>query len=161
MISKGRNKIDKENRQKDKERLKELRSRGDWFSKYLQPLVNQYNRDVIYAGEPCYTCGKPRGLGQMHWGHYIAVGTGGGDRRRFMVDNGRPQCVSCNTHKSGMRAEFRDNLIREKGEEFVQWLECESNHPALKEQFPTWKDIENEVKRYRKLIKEAGLKPCK
>ncbi len=150
-----------EQRKKDKVKLKELRSRSDWFGTYLQPLVNQYNRDVIHAGELCYTCGNINGDTKMNAGHYIAVGSGGGDRRRFMHENIKRQCEYCNTFKSGAQKEYRIKLIEQFEIEYVEWLECESNHCTLKEQFPTWQDIEAEIKRYRELIRNAGLKPCR
>jgi len=149
----------KEQKKKDKQKLKELRSRSDWFANWLQPLVNQYVRDVLHAGELCYTCGNTNGDTKMNAGHYIPVGAGGGDRRRFNHDNIRRQCEFCNTHKGGAPKEYRMKLIEENGERWVLDLECESNHPTLKEQFPTWQDIEKEVLRYRILIREAGLKP--
>lgn len=161
LVTKGKEIQRKEQKRKDKQKLKELRSRGDWFSNYLQPLVNQYVRDVIYANQLCYTCGNTNGDTKMNAGHYKAVGRGGADRRRFMHENIRRQCEYCNTHLSGAPVEYRQALINEKGLEWVEWLECESNHPTLKEQFPTWQDIEREVLRYRILLKEVGLKPCR
>jgi hypothetical protein len=160
-IPKGKEIRRKEQRKNDKVRLKELRSRTTWFANYLQPLVNQYNRDVLHAGKPCYTCGNTNGDTKMNAGHYIPVGAGGGDRRRFMHENIKRQCEFCNTYKGGAPKEYRMKLIEENGEKWVLDLECEYNHPTLKEQFPTWQDIENEISRYRKLIREAGLTPCK
>lgn len=161
MIKSHENKKVKEQKKKDKARLKELTPRTTWFAKWLQPLVNQYVRDVLEADKLCYTCGNTNNDTKMNAGHFIPVGAGGGDRRRFMHENIKRQCEFCNTHKGGDPKGYRLKLVDEFGIEWVEWLECESNHPTLKEQFPTWQDIENEIKRYRKLIREAGLTPCK
>lgn len=146
-------------RASDRAKKKELMSFSSKMA-FLQKLYNQYHRDVLHPSDNCYTCGAQRGSVKFDWGHFIPVGAGGGDRRRFMPENGRPQCsVRCNQHGSGMRNEFRQNLINEKGTEWVEWLENESNHSTLKEQFPTHQSWLDDVARMRKLIRDAGLKP--
>jgi len=61
------------------------------------------------------------------------------------------QCYKCNTHNSGMRAEYRQRLIEEIGLDKVEWLECDANHKELKKQYPEISDIKAETARYRKL----------
>ena len=143
----------------DKERVK---PRSYWLDK-LQALVNQYAKHVVHKGQPCYTCGlkqrfedKPQ---SFHAGHFIPAKTA--DPRRFMLEVLRIQCNACNTHNSGMRLEYKERLIEEMGIDHVEWLECDANHPGLKERFPHYSDIKAEIARYRQLLRDAGLVPRK
>ncbi len=95
----------------------------------------------------------------MDAGHYKAVGRGGADRRRFNLFNIHAQCRHCNSFNSGKPLEYREFLINEYGIEKVEWLECEANHPTLKEQFPTHQDVEAEIIRYRALLRNNGITP--
>ena len=62
-------------------------------------------------------------------------------------------------HGSGMPVEYDIQLDIEYGEGFADKLNCVANYPTLKEQFPTWQDIEAEIIRYRKLLRAEGLTP--
>ena len=147
------NKKEKEDRQETKRRKKELMTRSEWLRK-LQSEVNKYAR-IRDKREPCCTCGTTNPNIKYDAGHYIAVGRGGADPRRFELTNIHKQCsVNCNQHGSGMRAEYREFIRNKYGEEHLEWLECESNFKPLKEQFPHWTDIENEILKFRKMIKE-------
>ena len=123
----------------------------------LQIEVNKYVKHVIHKGKPCYTCGleqkytdRPQAF---HAGHYKPKKSV--DPRRFMLINLRLQCNSCNAHNSGRQGVYREKLIEEIGLDKVEWLECEANHPELKELFPHYSDIQKETARYRKLNKEG------
>ena len=143
-------------------RRRKLAAKGrlDYY-KDLGTLVNQYFKHVHAKGEPCYTCGKTQkltdGPHMFHAGHYKPAKRT--DPRRFMLENVRMQCYSCNSANSGRGAEYRKRLVNEKGVEFVEWLECDANHKNLKEQFQEIDDIKNEISRYRKLLRENGLTP--
>lgn len=68
----------------------------------------------------CYTCGK-----RSHWkylqnGHYISRSV---KALRWDEDNCRPQCIGCNLFKNGNVITFRENLVKELGEEKVKTLE--------------------------------------
>lgn len=144
---------------KDKVRIKELMSRSQWYKK-LQSLVNQWILHVRDFGKPCYTCGTTKQNIKYDAGHRHHAGRGGGDRRRFILENIHKQCsVQCNQYGSGKPKEYDLSLDEEYGEGFSKKLSCISNYPELKEQFPTWQDIENEIIRYRKLLRENGLTP--
>jgi len=144
---------------KDKARLKELMPRGKWFNK-LKPLVNQWIVHVRDKDKPCYTCGTHNTNIKYDAGHRHHAGRGGGDRRRFITENIHKQCsVNCNQHGGGMPKEFDVALDAEYGEGFSDMLMCVANYPTLKEQFPTWQDIEQEILRYRKLLRDNGLTP--
>lgn len=123
------------------------------FYDNLKVQLHKYIKHVLRKGEPCYTCGlKQRHEDSpqaFHVGHFIPQKHV--DPRRFMLVNLRIQCNSCNTHNSGMRAEYRQKLSDEIGVDKVEWLECDVNHKSLKEQYPDISDIKAETSRYRKL----------
>lgn len=148
----------KEQKKKDTQRKKELMSRAEWYNK-LQGLVNQYVRLVRDVNESCCTCGTTNPNIKYDAGHYIPQK--GYDPRRFELTNIHKQCsVQCNQHGSGRRAEYEEFIIRKYGKEHLDWLKNETNHKSLKEAFPHWQDIENEIKRYRQLLRDNGIKPC-
>lgn len=141
---------------RETKRLKESikkRTGSKGFYDNLKTQLHYYIKHVLRKGEPCYTCDKPQRYedsGQaFHVGHFIPQKSV--DPRRFMLMNLRMQCYKCNTHNSGMRAEYRQRLIEEIGIEQVDWLECDANHKELKEQYPEISDIKAETARYRKL----------
>lgn len=144
----------KKRRQKDAKRKKEIRKRSEWYA-LIQKEVNWYAKHVLYRGHPCYTCGKPQRPGDsggaFHAGHYRTVG--GVPELRFELRNLRIQCFVCNHHGSGMRDVYRANLLDERGQRELDWLD--GAHPSLTEQFPTWQDLEAELKRWRKINREA------
>ena len=119
--------------------------------------IHKYIKHTLLKGEPCFTCGLKQKFEDspqaFHVGHFIPQKQV--DPRRFMLANLRIQCYKCNTHNSGMRAEYRQRLIEEVGIEQVEWLECDVNHKSLKEQYPEVSDIQAETARYRKLIRLA------
>lgn len=124
----------------------------------LKTELHKYIKHVLRKNEPCYTCGKPQSPsdsgGAFHAGHFIPQKQV--DPRRFMLENLRIQCYQCNVHGSGMRAEYRQRLIEEVGNDKVEWLECETNHKSLKEKYPEVSDIKAETSRYRKLNKHVN-----
>lgn len=141
-------------RKKDKHRLKELMSRGDWYQK-LQRVVNKYVLHTRDKGLACATCGTLNNI-KYDAGHYIAVGKN--MSLRFELTNIHRQCsVQCNQFGRGMPVEY-DDFIKEKyGVGHYNWLNtkflCHKPHPSLKELYPTWQDIEAEIKRFNALIK--------
>lgn len=158
-MDKGAKIIKKEQKKKDQRRKKELMTRSDWFAK-LKLVCNQYQLHVRDAGKACYTCGTTSQSIKYDAGHRHHAGRGGGDRRRFLPENIHKQCsMQCNQYGSGKPKEYDIALDKEYGEGFAEHLSCVSNYPTLKELFPTWKDIESEITRYRKLLRDNGLKP--
>jgi len=138
----------------DKERIKKRTGKnGHYFS--LRKAIHYYVKHVLRAGEPCYTCGKQQSEndagGAFHVGHFIPAKEV--DPRRFMLENMRIQCYSCNAMNSGRRAEYRQAMIEEVGVDHVEWLEAEANHVSLKEKYPDVEDIKGEAAYYRKLSK--------
>jgi len=138
-----------------RERIKKRTGEGGHYDN-LKIALHRYVKHVLRKGEPCYTCGKPQSFGDspqaFHVGHFIPAGTV--DERRFMLENLRIQCYSCNVPKSGMRAEYRLNMVEEMGLERVEWLECDANHPNLNERYPDIQDIKDEAAKYRRMTKQ-------
>jgi hypothetical protein len=142
---------------KDTKRKKELMTRTQWFTK-LKTEIHRWIVHVRDKDKGCYTCGKTDQSVKYDAGHRHHAGRGGGDRRRFIPENIHKQCsVNCNQHGSGMPVEYDIALDIDYGEGFAEYLSCEANYPTLKELFPTWQDIELEIIRYRKLLKDAGV----
>ena len=141
---------------RETKRLKESikkRTGPKGFYSNLATALHRYVKHVLRKGEDCYTCGLKQRFedsGQkFHVGHFIPQKSV--DPRRFMLANLRMQCYKCNSQNSGMRAEFRQRLIKDEGLDHVEWLECDVNHKSLKEQYPEISDIKAETSRYSKL----------
>ena len=148
----------KEQKKKDVIRKKELMTRTEWYTK-LKTYIHRYIVHVRDKDKGCYTCGKTSTGVKYDAGHRHHAGRGGGDRRRFIPENIHKQCsVNCNQHGSGMPVEYDKALNKEYGEGFAEHLSCVANYPTLKELFPTHYDIELEIKRYKKLLKEGDIK---
>lgn len=139
-----------------KQALKKRTGKNGYYDD-LKIALHWYVKHVLRKGEPCYTCPLEQKHGDspqaFHVGHFIPAKTV--DPRRFMLEILRIQCQSCNTHNSGMRAEYRIRMIEEMGIDHVEWLECEVNHKDLKEQYPEISDIKEETAFYRKINREA------
>lgn len=152
-------KDDKEYRKETKRRREKLKKRTGKNGYYdnLKVQKHWYVKNVLRKGEDCYTCGLKQSFGDspqaFHVGHFMAAKSV--DPRRFMLFNLRIQCQCCNTHNSGMRAEYRIKMIEEMGLEHTEWLECEVNHKSLKEQYPEVEDIKKETAYYSKINREA------
>ena len=144
-------------REKTTQRKKELLTRTQWFNK-LQSLVNQYVTKVRDVGKPCCTCGTTNPNIKYDAGHFFTRAAR--PDIRFELKNLNIQCsVQCNQHGSGMRKEYAEFIANKYGKECLDWLTDESQHKPLKEQFPHWPDIEKEILRYRKLLRDNGIKP--
>lgn len=146
-----------EKRKEFRQRKKEVKPRKYWYDK-LQLLVNQYITKVRDLNKPCCTCGTSSGDIKYDAGHFFTRAAR--PDLRFELSNIHIQCsVNCNVHGSGMRKEHAEFIIEKYGQEKLDWLTNESNHKPLKEQFPHWSDIEKEILRYRKLLRDNGVKP--
>lgn len=69
----------------------------------------------------CYTCPNKKHYKQMQNGHYISRSVRIG---RWSQDNCRPQCYGCNIMHGGNPITFRENLVKEYGEDFVKQMEA-------------------------------------
>lgn len=136
----------------DKERIK---TRTAWYDQ-LQTLVNQYVVHVRDNGLPCITCGTTNDIkyDAGHWQTRAAR-----SELRFNLYNIHKQCsVQCNQNASGAKQEHEEYISNKYGNHIVDWLKSH-HHKSLKEQFPHYEDIKTEMKRYRVLLRENGLKP--
>jgi len=150
--TKKKEKADRAKQRNDKEKVKTM---AEWFDQ-LQTLVNQYVVHVKDYGEPCCTCQKTTQNIKYDAGHMRSRGST--PELRFELTNIHKQCsVNCNQHGSGMRKEYELFIIDKYGKDHLDWLN--GPHPSLKEQFPHYADVKNEIIRYRKLLRDAGLKP--
>lgn len=144
----------KEERKVTRARIKEL-NRPKHLDQ-LQKLVNQYVVHVRDANKPCCTCGTTNPNIKYDAGHYRSRGAC--PEARYILTNIHRQCsVRCNVHGSGMRAEYIEFIKAKYGQDHLDWLD--GKHPALKEQLPDSEAIDAEMARYRKMIRDAGLKP--
>lgn len=121
----------------------------------LQQVVNQYVLNVRDKGMPCCTCGKSSNSVKYDAGHYRSRGAC--PELRFELTNIHKQCsINCNGWGSGMRSEYREFIKFKYGPDHLEWLD--GKHSPLKETLPDDEAIESELKRYRQLIRAAGLK---
>jgi hypothetical protein len=139
-----------------RERRKEVKPLKYWQDRY-QDLVNQYVVHVRDKDKPCCTCGTTAPDIKYDAGHYRTRKAC--PELRYDLFNIHKQCsVNCNQYGSGMRAEYRDFITAVYGSEKLDWLN--GKHEPLKVKFPHWSDYEAEIIRYRKILRDAGLKPC-
>ena len=154
-IKQSQAKEDKAAKKATRQRKKELMSRAQWYNK-LQTLVNQYVRLVRDINKPCCTCGTTNPNIKYDAGHFFT-------RKarpdiRFELTNIHKQCsMQCNKFGSGMRNEYEKFIIDEYGQDRLDWLTLQKE--PLKVQFPNWQDIEAEIIRYRKLLRDNGITP--
>ena len=135
----------------DKDRVK---TRKEWYDQ-LQTLVNQWVVHVRDKNKPCCTCGTTNDI-KYDAGHYRSRGAC--PELRFEPTNIHKQCsVQCNQFGSGMRAEYREFIVGEYGQNHLDWLD--GSHQRLKERFSHYTDIKSEIARYRKLLRDSGIKP--
>lgn len=115
----------KEQKQKDKKRKQELKTKREW-TKDLQVIFNRFIR-LRDKDLPCISCGSfPNDddllVGsRFDCGHYLSVGSH--IELRFEELNCHKQCVKCNRNLSGNVARYRIGLINKIGLNNVEWLE--------------------------------------
>lgn len=102
----------------------------------------------------CYTCPAEKKWTEMECGHYI-------DRvhkyARFLPINTHPQCFECNHEMRGNIETYRENLVRDYGENQVKVLE-ESKYQIYQLKESNIKYVASVYSaEVRKLRKEKGL----
>lgn len=85
------------------------------FSKYIRW---KHAKDGICT---CFTCGKQLEVKRIQNGHFIPRNI---LITRFDENNCRPQCVGCNMFGNGKFLDFRENLVKELGEDKVKEMEA-------------------------------------
>ncbi|MBV1929813.1 MAG: recombination protein NinG [Gammaproteobacteria bacterium] len=148
------NKVKKEKRAQHKADKERVKPRAKWLAE-LQALVNQYIVHVRDKDEGCFTCSTANDI-KFDAGHYRSVGSC--KELRFELTNIHKQCaIQCNMYKSGARAEYRVAIVNKYGQAHLEWLD--GPHQLLKDQLPHYLDIKAEIIRYRKILRDNGLKP--
>lgn len=135
-----------EQRKRDRERLKQLKTRSEWLRE-AQVVFNKYIR-LRDVGLPCISCGRNSGT-KMNAGHYLSVGAH--PELRFDEANCHIQCEHCNSYKSGNQAQYRPRLIAKVGQAEVDRLE--GPQQPLKLTIP---EIHELIAKYKAKVKEVS-----
>ena len=136
-------------RKADRDRKEKIKTRSE-LAREAQQAFNTWIR-LRDAGRPCISCGRHH-QGQMHAGHYLSVGAR--PELRYEPLNVWLQCAPCNTYLSGNAVLFRQALVREIGQDKVDWLE--GPHPAKKYTADELRAIKTEyAAKARELKREA------
>ncbi len=117
-------------RQNDPYKRRSLKNKGKRKVGSLSRL--QKNLDAIFSrfirlraadkdgNVACFTCYHIYPYKKLHNGHYVLRGY---KSVRWNEDNCRPQCGVCNLWRKGEPVTFRENLVKELGEEKVKEIE--------------------------------------
>lgn len=141
-----------EQRKRDRERLKQLKTRSEWLRE-AQVVFNKYIR-LRDAGLPCISCGHPDdGSRQRHASHYKSVG--GNPALRFDPSNCHSSCSICNNWLSGNLVPYRVALIAKVGQAEVDRLEGQQQPLKL-----TIEEIQELITKYKAKVKEL-IRPDK
>jgi hypothetical protein len=119
----------------------------------LDAVLSEYVRRNWIIDEAgtvrCYTCDTALHWKRSHCGHYIPRTE---SPTRHDERNLRPQCVGCNTFRSGMPHEYRRRLCDEIGADAVKELEADSR--------VKWKwdreSLMEQITYYREAVKEMS-----
>lgn len=109
------------------------RKKASWkkkasLSKLIRLLDQKTSRELRMSQSDgfgfctCFTCPTRKRWQEMQCGHYISRSCKG---LRYEPDNLRVQCAACNIFKNGNLITFRENLVRELGEERVKDMEAQ------------------------------------
>ena len=126
-IEKARRIRDAANKKIEKERKVELMSTTAYWSKIVQPIINEIAR-LIDRGLPCISSGTFPDV--AHGGHYISVGAN--RTLSLNLHNIHLQSVYSNHFKAGDNIAYRQGLINRYGEEYVQFVEGLQKCPVLR-----------------------------
>jgi hypothetical protein len=125
----------------------------------LQALVNQWIVHVRDKDKPCCTCGTTNPNIKYDAGHWQTRGARA--ELRFNLYNINKQCSQkCNVFASGAKQEHEQFIRETHGGHIADWL-ISRTHPSLKELYPDSEAIKADLKRWRKILRNAGLKPYK
>lgn len=133
-----------EQRKRDRERLKQLKTRSEWL-RDAQVVFNKFIR-LRDAQKNCISCERKLGA-KFDAGHYKSVGAH--PELRFSEVNTNGQCVFCNQHLSGNLINYRAGLIKRIG--LVEVERLEGPQEPLKLTIPEIQDL---IKVYKEKCKE-------
>lgn len=150
---------DKEFKRETKRRKDELPARRVELMDNLQTLINQWVVHARDKGKPCCTCGTTNPNIKYDAGHWQTRGAR--SELRFNLYNINKQCSQeCNVYNSGAKKEHEEFIRHKYGGHIADWLLSHS-HPSLKDRFPDSLAVREEMKYWRAVIRDAGLKPYK
>ena len=138
-VAKNARKASKERR----EGLLAIKDRSTWLRE-AQAAFNAFIRERD-KDQPCISCNRHH-TGQYHAGHYRT--TKAAPELRFNENNVHKQCSACNNHLSGNILEYRINLVRLYGQEYVDYIE--GPHLPKKYTIPELQEI---IKKYKANLK--------
>lgn len=123
-IAKKKTKEQAADRKETREKLDAMRTRSQHI-KECQILVNKYVRlRDIRKGLGCVSCGASYrdGYGGLFDAGHLRS-TGSAPQLRFMTTQISLQCVKCNRYGGGRAFEFRAEMIKRMGQEWMDQLE--------------------------------------
>jgi hypothetical protein len=115
------------------------------FSRYIRLYYMEPDGRV-----PCFTCDKKFSMSDIQNGHYIHRQDMG---LRFLSENCRPQCPTCNTRHNDDKEPYRSRLEKEKPG-ITDWLEEQARLVAK----PTRSELKELLVQYRYKLKIAESK---
>jgi hypothetical protein len=119
----------------------------------LKEKLWQLCRKVVFTkyGTRCFTCGRgPLEGSNLQLGHFIASSLSSVEMRYEVEGNLKPQCYMCNINHSGNTLQFRRNLIRDHGIEYVEELEARNERTKGLMYREEW--YEAKIAEYKKLF---------
>lgn len=134
-----------------KRRTGASRGKSKSVSKLKQELDSVFSKYVRYSAADkdgnatCYTCEKVYPAKKLHAGHYILRGY---MSVRWNEMNVKPQCGVDNLWRKGEPVIFRENLVRDYGQEAVLALEAK-RHELFKVTVPF---LEETIAKYKTLV---------
>ena len=154
---KAKKKVETEKKREWTKRKRELNSgktmklADTYFSRYIRL---KYSKDGKCT---CYTCGALKDITDIDNGHFQKREH---QATRYHEDNCRPQCKTCNgdVKHNGKQIEFRENLVREIGEDNVQEIERLSRS-VYKTNYKHFKDLADHYReQLNQLQKKLNIK---
>lgn len=154
---KARKKVETQKKREWQNKKRELNSGNamkladTYFSRYIR-LKHSENGKCT-----CYTCGNILPIKEIDNGHFQKREH---QATRYHEDNCRPQCKTCNgdIKHNGKQIEFRENLVREIGEENVGQIEYQARS-IFKTNYKHFKEISDIYRnKYRELQKKLNIK---
>jgi hypothetical protein len=144
--------VQKEEKQKDKEKKIDLMSKDKYRALYVQPIINEIARLIDY-GQPCIATGLFSG--KMNGGHFHAVGS----NRTIALNlhNIHIQSFHSNHFKSGDNTKYREGLKRVYGQEYLDLVESLNSIPAIHLSLSDLKEIKNHAIIIRKELRESPV----
>jgi hypothetical protein len=135
---------------KKKYGYKELEKKLDKiFSEYIR--LKESDEDGICR---CVTCGNYHHYKDIHCGHFIGRSV---KATRFNEKNCHPQCVKCNSYRSGEHHIYRKYLVYKYGNEEVEKLENSAIMGGSLSAYQLEEKIIEYREKVKELLKEKGL----